>query len=291
MARELLLKKPHPILKTLMLQITEFLQRIKGIISVCLVSAFVLVHLLTVFPTPVLAQTQFALPNQKQLSGLLSGAEKEILEKTQQASDVAVIRTQKLAKITLEKSSILAKLAVEDAQKLSKLTQATTKESIKLLGNLLTDKKLVASAKNFSNITADKFCRAYSDSVQGIDQSKWNMLSKGADATWKIAGTIHSASIAGAGPLAGYAGLASAVSQLGLGNIMTTVAGLMGSNVAGAAATSVVTASVGGPVVMGAMIAGGLALTEYGVYELAQFSATEFSEWADAYCTLSASLP
>jgi hypothetical protein len=274
----------------------QTLQRIKGVISVYLVSVFVLLHLLTVFPTPVLAQTQFALPNQEQLSDFLSGAEKEILEKTHQASDVAVIKARKLAKLTLEESSSLAKLAVEDAQKLSKLTQATTQESIKLVENLLTNKKLVESANYFSNMTSGKLCQAYSDSVQGIDQGTWNMILRGGEATWTIAGAIHSASIAGAGSLTGYAGLASTVSQLGLGNIMTTVAGLMGSNVAGAAATSVVTASVGGPVVMGAMIAGGLALTEYGVYELARFGAakfseTEFSEWADTYCTLSAGLP
>lgn len=291
MARELLLKKPHPILKTLMLQITEFLQRIKGIVSVCLLSAFAFVYLLIVFPTPVLAQTQFALPNQEQFSSLLSGAEKEILEKTHQVSDVAVVQAQKLAKISLKESSNLAKLAVEDAQKLSKLTQSTTKESVGLLVKLLTDKKLVESAKYFSNISTDKFCHAYSDSVQGINQSQWSTLLKGADATLKVAGAVQGASLAGAGSLAGYAGLASAVSQLGLGSAMTTVAGLLGSNVAGAAATSVVTATVGGPVVMGAILVGGLALTEYGVYELGQFSATEFSGWADTYCNLTASLP
>jgi hypothetical protein len=61
--------------------------------------------------------------------------------------------------------------------------------------------------------------------------------------------------------------MAAAVSSLGLGGATTAIAGMMGTNVAGAAATAVVTSAVGGAVVMGAILAGGTAASAYGVYQ------------------------
>jgi hypothetical protein len=71
----------------------------------------------------------------------------------------------------------------------------------------------------------------------------------------------------GAGSLAGYAGIASAVSKLGLGCVTTSIAGAMGSSATGAAATAVVTSAVGGPVVMGGILIGGTVLAGYGLFK------------------------
>lgn len=83
------------------------------------------------------------------------------------------------------------------------------------------------------------------------------------------AGTVGYSVVAakGAGALAGYAGTASAVSSLGLGGVTTAIAGAMGSSATGAAATAVVTAAVGGPVAMGAILVTGSAAVSYGVYK------------------------
>jgi hypothetical protein len=62
--------------------------------------------------------------------------------------------------------------------------------------------------------------------------------------------------------------MASAVSSFGLGGITTAIAGAMGSSATGAAATAVVTAAVGGPLAMGAIIAGGTGAAAYGLYRL-----------------------
>jgi hypothetical protein len=75
------------------------------------------------------------------------------------------------------------------------------------------------------------------------------------------------AAVHGAGSLAGYAGIASAVSKLGLGCVTTSIAGAMGSSATGAAATAVVTSAVGGPVVMGGILVGGTVLAGYGLYK------------------------
>lgn len=83
------------------------------------------------------------------------------------------------------------------------------------------------------------------------------------------AGTIGAATagaaLSGAGALAGYAGMASAVSTLGLGGVTTAAAGWLGSSATGAAATAVVTAAMGGPVVAGAAIFAGTGLAVYSV--------------------------
>lgn len=81
--------------------------------------------------------------------------------------------------------------------------------------------------------------------------------------------TTH-AIIAGAGPLASYAGTASAVSSLGLGGVTTAVAGAMGSSATGAAATSLVVGAVGGPVIFAGILIGGTAIATYGLYKAGQ---------------------
>lgn len=82
-----------------------------------------------------------------------------------------------------------------------------------------------------------------------------------------MAYTTGAAAAKGAGSLAGYAGVASAVSKLGLGGVTTTIAGAMGSSASGAAATAVVTSAVGGPLVMGGILICGSALAGYGLYK------------------------
>jgi hypothetical protein len=91
--------------------------------------------------------------------------------------------------------------------------------------------------------------------------------------------------------LAGYAGIASAVSQLGLGGLTTALAGMMGSSVAGAAATAVVTSAVGGPVVMGALLASGTGAAAFGTYKLSKFTVEQFWGWVEKYCTLKGDNP
>ena len=65
-------------------------------------------------------------------------------------------------------------------------------------------------------------------------------ITKSVVAASTIGTATVSAAAAGAGSLAGYAGMASAVSSLGLGGITTTVGTMLaGHSVAGAAATAV----------------------------------------------------
>ena len=56
--------------------------------------------------------------------------------------------------------------------------------------------------------------------------------------------------------------------QWDLAPATTAIAGAMGSSITGAAATAVVTAAVGGPMVMGAILISGAGATAYGVYKL-----------------------
>jgi len=93
----------------------------------------------------------------------------------------------------------------------------------------------------FNTTTPETICKAYVDNSQGIDGSAWEAIKEGVISTYIITQAFTSASAAGAGALAGYAGIASAVSQLGLGGLTTTIAGMIGSSVTGAAATAVVT--------------------------------------------------
>lgn len=79
---------------------------------------------------------------------------------------------------------------------------------------------------------------------------------------------VGTAASAGAGTLAGYAGMASTVSSLGLGPVTTFVAGAMGSSATGAAATTMVVSAVGGPVIFAGILAAG---TAYGLYKGARY--------------------
>lgn len=87
----------------------------------------------------------------------------------------------------------------------------------KQLDKILFNKQLVVDAKRFLNTTPETVCRAYFDKLDGIDSSTWAAIEEGVTSTFTITQAITSASAAGAGSLAGYAGIASAVSQLGLG--------------------------------------------------------------------------
>lgn len=98
---------------------------------------------------------------------------------------------------------------------------------------LLSNKQLVEGAKRFANTTPESFCRAYHDKLEGIDNSTWAAIEEGATSVFTITQAITSASSAGAGALAGYAGIASAVAHLGLGGLTTAIAGMMGSSATG----------------------------------------------------------
>ncbi|WP_413269506.1 hypothetical protein [Floridanema aerugineum] len=164
---------------------------------------------------------------------------------------------------------------------------------LKQIDKILSNKQIVVDAKRFLNTTPEMVCRAYFDQLNGIDNSTWAAIEQGVTSTYAITQAINSASAAGAGSLAGYAGIASAVSELGLGGLMTTIAGMMGSNVAGAAATAVVTSAVGGPAVMGILIAGGTSGSFFLIYKLGKFTVEKLKnsaqvekleDWAKSYC-------
>jgi len=106
----------------------------------------------------------------------------------------------------------------------------------------------------------------------------YNAATDGAITSGIVGYSVYSAGAAGAGSLTGYAGIASAVSSMGLGGVTTTIAGAMGSQATGAAATALVTSVVGGPVVMGAILVGGAAATSYGLYKCGQFIYTSVKE-------------
>lgn len=125
------------------------------------------------------------------------------------------------------------------------------------------------------NILEDGF----RDGIEGRDRSNQRATKVGLVTTALVVTSVGSAASAGAGALAGYAGIASAVSSMGLGGVTTAIAGAMGSNVFGAAATAVVTSAVGGPVVMSMILAGGTAATAYGTYEAAHWVGKRFQLW------------
>lgn len=155
---------------------------------------------------------------------------------------------------------------------------------------ILPNKEFIGrNAKKFLSLSPEIICQAYSNDL--LNTSALKVIDKGLASNAVISGAIASASAAGAGNLAGYAGMASAVSQLGLGGITTTIAGMMGSSATGAAATAVVTSAIGGPVVMGAVIVGGTSLATYGTYELGKFAIKNIGnqinldEFAQSYCS------
>lgn len=154
------------------------------------------------------------------------------------------------------------------------------------LNKLLSNKQLVKDAKRFLDATPEAICRAYFDKSVGIDSSTWTAIEQSAISALTITQAVASASTAGAGSLAGYAGIASAVSHLGLGGLTTAIAGMMGSSVTGAAATAVVTSAVGGPLVMGILLAGGTGAAAFGTYEVGKFTVKQLENWAENYCKL-----
>lgn len=138
--------------------------------------------------------------------------------------------------------------------------------------------------KDFLTLNPDTICDAYFRSKNGIDDSHWNAILEGGGTTFTLYQTITSAAAAGAGNLTAYAGLASAVSNLGLGGLTTALASALGSSATGAAATAVVTSAVGGPIVMAGLLVGGTAVTAYGSSKLAIFIGEKLGEWAEKAC-------
>lgn len=149
---------------------------------------------------------------------------------------------------------------------------------------VLSNKQLAKDAKDFLSNSPDLICSAYLDFKNGTDSSLWDGVLEGGLAVAKIGQAIGSAFGAGAGSLSGYAGIASMVSHAGLGGLTSTIAGLLGSNVSGAAATAVVTSTVGGPVVMSGLIVAGLGATAIGSAELTKIVVYELGDWAESSC-------
>ncbi len=148
---------------------------------------------------------------------------------------------------------------------------------------ILSDKKLIQKANKFLSASPEKVCSAYLDA----DSTAWSTLAKSADAAFVVTNAVTAAATAGAGTLTGYAGIAAAVSHLGLGGLTTAVAGFMGSHAVGAAATSVVTAAVGGPIVMGTLLVGGTGAVAFGTYKLGKVAAGKLGlgDWAEKHCS------
>ncbi|HAO11574.1 MAG TPA: hypothetical protein DCQ51_10490 [Planktothrix sp. UBA8407] len=146
------------------------------------------------------------------------------------------------------------------------------------------NKQLRKDMKVFLESTPETMCQAYLDSSQGFDSSSWMALQEGASATWVLLQSVTTASAAGAGALSGYAGMASTVSQLGLGGLTQLIAGWLGSSASGAAATAVVTSAVGGPAVMGFLLVGGTGAVAYGGYQVSKIVTGKLQEWAIANC-------
>lgn len=111
------------------------------------------------------------------------------------------------------------------------------------------------------------------DGARGKDNSAKVVKRQTVGATVVVGGAVLSASASGAGALAGYAGLASAVSTLGGGAATTAIASAAGLTAAsgaplmGAAATTALVSVVGGPVVAAGLVVGSVAAAGYGVYK------------------------
>lgn len=149
---------------------------------------------------------------------------------------------------------------------------------------ILLNKQLLKDANKLLETTPETFCKAYFDKASGVDGAAWEVIEKATMSVFLIVNSISSAAASGAGSLASYAGIASAVSQLGAGGLTTAIAGLMGSNAAGAAATAVVTSAVGGPIVMGIILTSGASITALGTYEVSKFTVEKLGFWVEEYC-------
>jgi hypothetical protein len=159
-------------------------------------------------------------------------------------------------------------------------------KEIKEVSKLLSNKQLIKDAQRLLNTTPETFCTAYFDMLDGVDSSTWRTFEQGLTSTYIIVQSIISAASAGAGSLASYAGIASAVSQLGLGGLTTAIAGMMGSHAAGAAATALVTSTVGGPLVMSGLLVGGTSAAAFGTYEVGKFAVQQLGNFAKNYCSV-----
>jgi hypothetical protein len=115
------------------------------------------------------------------------------------------------------------------------------------------------------------------DGARGEDNSVATAKNQAIGASVVVGTAVISASGAGAGALAGYAGLASAVSTLGGGAVTTAIASAAGltaasgAPLAGAAATTAVVSLVGGPVVAAGLVVASVAGVGYGVYKAANW--------------------
>ncbi len=115
------------------------------------------------------------------------------------------------------------------------------------------------------------------DGAAGEDHAARAAIRHGTGAAAVVGISAASAAAAGAGALTGYAGMAAAVSTLGLGGVTTTLASAAGitaasgASLAGAAATTALTAAVGGPVVAAGLVVGVVAATGYGLYRTAHW--------------------
>lgn len=147
--------------------------------------------------------------------------------------------------------------------------------------------KILEIAKENADPLSGRACNAYYDAINDIDDSTRDAIRSSSATAFEIAWAMLMTYYAGAGALTGHAAVAAIISKMGLGNITTTIAHMMGRNVFGAAATAVVTSTVGGPMVMAALLAGGVGLTTYEVYKLGQFAASHFAEWMQVYCLVS----
>jgi len=152
------------------------------------------------------------------------------------------------------------------------------------LARVLSNKQLLKDADRFLNESPAHLCRAYRDSLKDEHNPTWAVLEAGARSAMTLTSSISTASAAGAGSLTGYAGLASTISTMGLGGTTTLIAGWLGSNATGAAATAVVTSAVGGPAVMGALLVGGAGILALGTYEAGHLTFKQLGEWAELYC-------
>ena len=158
-----------------------------------------------------------------------------------------------------------------------------------LVKEFISNKQLSRDAKNFINDSPKKICSAYVNMKNGRDNSKWNnLVQEGGFAIFTIGQKIAAVS-PNAGALTSYAGMASAISELGLGGVTQVIAGFLGSNAVGAAATAVVTSTVGGPIVMAGLVSIGLGVTAVGTGELTKLVAHKLGDWAESSCYVQSS--
>lgn len=182
--------------------------------------------------------------------------------------------------------------SVDIASKFNKVKDLSSNIHIpKAAKEILSNVSFLKVVEDFLEITPENFCNAYNNYITGVDYTGWQAIEKGAGPTYMVFKALSHASLAGAGNLTGYAGIASTVSQLGLSGVVTPLASLLGSGATGAAATAVVTSAVGGPAIMAALIIGGAVVTDIGVHHAVNFTfetgkkyASQVDTYAQNYC-------